>query len=83
MTFYEYMMKKHKGENTPKGDLAFDMKCDSKHFPRNDSKNLWEWQKIINQYFMNHFACEACLKTFDECWKEYVTHEKTISSRRN
>lgn len=81
MTFYTYMMRNHLGEDSPKGDLAMDMKRDKDHFPKNRSCKFNEWYRIIRGYLTNQRACRDCMKVFEECWKEYEQCEKKRLNR--
>ena len=76
MTFYDYMMQNYLNTNSPSGDLANDMQTDFDNFPRNKLNSLKTWHTKIRKYLENHSACDACLRVFEECWKEY---EKSIN----
>lgn len=76
MTFYTFMMRNYKNSNNPAGDLARDMKSDSENFPRNRPCKFKGWHDIIYNHLVRNDACDACLKTFEECWEEYVRCEK-------
>ena len=75
MTFYTYMMRYHRDEDSPEGDLAEDMKSTFADFPRNNSRRFDLWFGIIYDYLVKHGACYDCLRTFSECWGEYMAHE--------
>jgi len=76
MTFYTFMMKTYRSDDSPAGDLARDMKSDAATFPRNGKGKFEGWRTIIRDYLMDRGACDNCLATFDECWKEYMKCEK-------
>ena len=65
MTFYEWMMAKHLGKDTPRGDLAEDMKR-VRDFPDTNTREaiLWhlEWKG----------ACDGCVRAFKRCWRDYA-----------
>ena len=67
MTFYDWMIRNYEGENSPRGDLADDMKRD-KEFT-NSSPNTEDW--IRWHLFLNN-ACRECIDAFKDCWKIYV-----------
>ena len=83
MTFYTYMMRHHKGEDTPAGDLAADMKRTSDSFPRNNPRRFDAWFVIIYDYLADHDACHDCLRTFSECWGEYMAYEESKKRRKS
>lgn len=68
MTFYDFMMSRYFGEDSPAGDLASDMRADEK-FPKEGRH-----QKILT-YLHSRFAIRECLDTFEACWKEYVRND--------
>lgn len=76
MTFYTFMIRNYENDNTPAGDLARDMKRDTESFPRNSSCKYKGWHEQIYNYLFVNKACRECLKTFNECWEEYVKCEK-------
>lgn len=80
MTFYTYMTRKHKNDDTPAGDLARDMIRDREKFPRNSSHKLEGWRKLIRSYLYDN---NGCIKTFDECWEEYAKCEKKRLNRNS
>ena len=75
MTFYNFMMKNHLGEDTPCGDLAGDMRKDKERFPRNGKSKYAGWHRLIREYLMDKNAYDGCLETFEKCWKEYLIYE--------
>lgn len=75
MTFYTWMMKKYKGQDSPEGDLASDMELLSKEFPRNRGTDYKSARVEIVSHMRNHLACREALQTFAKCWTRYVLHE--------
>lgn len=78
MTFYNFMIRNYLTDDSPKGDLARDMKRDKVAFPKNDSKKYRVWHDLIYIYLMRCEACDDALAIFEICWKEYVLCEKNI-----
>ena len=76
MTFYTYMMKKYKGTEGPKSDLAWDMYDDREKFPRNGVGKYDGWYSIIHDYLSRQGACDDCMRTFHEAWAEYVDNDR-------
>lgn len=70
MSFYRYTIKKYLNENSPKGDLARDMKED-KNFPINSPQKFQGWKKVIKKYLENQGACYEFMVVFEEVWEEY------------
>ena len=83
MNFYNWMMRNHRDENTPAGDLAADMKRVRDTFPRNGVGKFDGWHSLIRSYLVRHHACSECLEVFEECWKEYVECEKSRLNRNS
>ena len=77
MNFYNWMMRNHRDEDTPAGDLASDMKRVKDTFPRNGVGKFDGWHRLIRSYLVHHHACSECLEVFEECWEEYVECEKS------
>ena len=77
MTFFTLMMRNHKGDDTPAGDLAIDMHRDKKDFPRNGQGKFQGWHDLILSYLHRQHACREYIDVFEECWKEYEQCEKT------
>ncbi len=50
MTFFTWMMRNHKGDESPAGDLATDMHRDKERFPRNGPGKFEGWHDLILQY---------------------------------
>lgn len=76
MTFYTFMTKRYIDSETPKDDLARDMRADKERFPRNGHGKFRGWYRLIRDYLENSNACTEALSIFDECWEEYVRCEK-------
>lgn len=76
MQFYDFMMKKHLGQDTPVGDLAYDMQYERERFPRNDESDHRAGRLTIKRYLEAHNACSACLDSFKQAWKSYVRFER-------
>lgn len=64
MNFYDWMMMRYAGKDTPCGDLARDMKQD-KGFPRDGSRSE------ILVYLKDKGAIDECLACFKRCWQDY------------
>ncbi len=76
MQFYTWIIRNFRNENSPRGDLAKDMERDKTHFPRNTRPGKYSsWHKLIRGYLERNHACDSCLETFEDCWKEYLVHE--------
>lgn len=68
MTFYTYMMK-FKNEDSPRGDLARDIRGDSKNkFFKN--KNF-KAKGLMLTHLTESGACKECLDIFEECFEEF------------
>jgi uncharacterized protein YozE (UPF0346 family) len=76
MTFYTFMMRNCKNDDSPAGDLARDMKSDSEKFPRDRPCKFKGWHEQLYKYLVENDACLDCLRTFEERWEEYVRCEK-------
>ncbi len=64
MSFYEWMITKYDGQDSPRGDLAQDMKYDET-FPTSSDK------EVLLNYLYNQHACTACLDVFKRCYRDY------------
>ena len=64
MTFYEWMMERYLHRDTPRGDLAEDMKHDV-DFPTES-----DYELLLN-YLIRRHACSECLALFKRCWRDY------------
>ena len=49
MNFYNYMMKNHLNEKSPRGDLARDMMEDI-DFPKNKMRKFKGWKRLIKNF---------------------------------
>ncbi len=83
MTFYSFMMKHHRGQQSPAGDLAGDMYDDKDRFPRNRSCKFTGWHDLILRYLRSNDACADCISVFEECWEDYVACEKRRLKRNS
>ena len=83
MTFYSFMMKYHRGQHTPAGDLAEDMYDDKELFPRNRSCKFAGWHNLILGHLKSNDACNECIAVFEECWKDYVACERKRLKRNS
>ena len=75
MNFYNYMMKNHLNEMSPRGDLARDMKED-RDFPKNKTGKFKGWKRLIKNYLKSQGACYDCMMAFEKAWKEYENCER-------
>ena len=75
MTFYTYMLREHRGQGGPLGDLADDMYRDKERFPRNKGRNYAADRVIIRRYLEMNGACPECKNVFEDAWQEYVARE--------
>lgn len=64
MTFYDWMLNKYLQKDTPRGDLANDMKRES------DFPGYGDYE-IILAYLKYKNACEECIAVFKRCWRDY------------
>ena len=64
MKFYQWMLEMYLGKDTPRGDLAHDMKRD-RSFP---VTNDW---KAIYRHLELRSACPQCKALFKRCWRDY------------
>lgn len=68
--FNDYM-KQFEREDTPRGDLALDMR--DKPMPA-----LYKYRERL-RFLIDHCACRECVETYKECWEEYKqTHQSDI-----
>ena len=82
MTFFTYMMRNHKGQDTCYGDLADDMYEDRDSFPRPTRGEIEDWHDEIRGYLEDSGACWSCLDVFEECWEAYAKAEETRLKNR-
>lgn len=71
MTFRAYMLAVHEGEYTPIGDLADDIKRDSR-FPNVRGDSYQAYNKIRFHIECLAGCCEA-IEAFEEAWAEWRT----------
>ena len=83
MTFYRYMMRNHRGTDTPEGDLANDMERDRERFPKNGKGKFDGWHRLIREHLVKSGACAECLSVFENCWEDYVRCEKNKLSKNS
>lgn len=69
------MIKNYLQENSPKGDLARDMK-DDQSFPKNGSGKFKGWKKLIKCHLKSLDVYQNNLKTFETAWEEYEDCER-------
>ena len=80
MTYINWMKKTYGEENSPKGNLARDIRADEK-FPKNGVGKFDGWRRLLRSYLESHSACNGCLASFDESWKEYEACERRRLNR--
>lgn len=73
--YYDWMLKRYLGKDTPRGDLAGDMKR-SGDFPRCDDK------RRILRYLQSKNACDEAIGVFKRSFRDYEksVHEKEMHS---
>lgn len=82
MTFYSYMTRGHKGFTTEADWLANEMRMDKERFPKNGSRKLKAWKKLILSYLNEHPELYVgCKDAFEDCWEEYAKCEKSRLSK--
>lgn len=82
MSFYEYMISRHRYKKSRAGDLAKDMERDNKldgFFSNLNECSLEHQYKSIEAHLVNRHACPECLAVFKKCWKKY---EQTCKSQK-
>ena len=68
MGFYTWMITKYEKKNSPRGDLARDMRRDE------DIQKLCQEHSdrdTILWYLHLHGACAGCVKVFERCFRDY------------
>lgn len=65
MSFYEWMLSRYEGKDSPRGDLAYDMKR-SGDFP--DTKD----RGVILNYLNAKFACDEAVAVFKRAYRDYL-----------
>lgn len=77
MTFYSYMTRNHKGTSTEADWLANAMRMDKERFPKNSSRKLDAWKKLMHDYIKKHPEIYwGSIDAFEECWEEYAKCER-------
>ncbi|OKL46988.1 hypothetical protein BSR28_06095 [Boudabousia liubingyangii] len=76
MNFYDWMIQTHRDGTGPASHLAADMEADFYAGPYT--------HKAILAHLHACGAIDACIETFEECWREYLTSptRKRRSKRR-
>ena len=64
-TYKEWMVEKYLGKDTPRGDLAYDLKRD-KEFPEGHINR----ERILD-YLSFRGACNSAVKYFKRTWNDY------------
>jgi uncharacterized protein YozE (UPF0346 family) len=64
MTYKAFILDRYKGEDSPRGDLAFDIARDSS-FPVENNK------ETILKHLKSKGACEEAKKVFKSTWNLY------------
>lgn len=64
MSFYQWMITRYLGEDTPCGDLAYDMQRDGQ------MAGLDTLEGIL-QYIHRRNACKECITVLKRCWWDY------------
>lgn len=84
MLFYNYMVRNYKSGGTTAHFLANAMRMDKERFPKNSSRKLEAWRRLILQYIESHPEIYAgCIDAFDNCWEDYVRCEKNRLSKNS
>ena len=68
--YYDWMMERYLGKDTPRGDLAGDM-CRAEDFPRSDDK------ETLLRYLSTKNACTEAIQVFRRSFRDY---EKRVKS---
>jgi len=76
MKSYKMWIKQFRQEETPRGDIAREIK-DDKNFPATTSK-----KKIIN-YLERLTACDGAIRTFHETYLEYKQCLKKTANQKS
>lgn len=64
MNFYEWMLTRYAGKDTPRGDLAADMKH-AGDFPDTCDRT------VILNYLDGKFACDQAIAVFKRAFRDY------------
>ena len=70
MTFYDFVVERYSGKDTPRGDFAYDIEREQKYFPVVYDADDNSRQKI-KDYLIRNNACSGCMKAFRDCWTSY------------
>ncbi len=68
MKFKEWIMR-YKGEDSPRGDLAYDINRDPDFTSKNERES-------IEGYLRSRMACRECLEAFKSAWKSYRQYQR-------
>lgn len=79
MTFMQFMKKQRK-EDTPAGDLARDIIRDNNQLFRASLSDISNLHSLIRNYLERKHACRECIRTFEQCWREYAAQETGVSA---
>ena len=71
MDFYEYVIKKYKGKNNPKGDFAYDLSRDKESNEKSFINNT-EIFKHLDRVLM----CDEAREIYNQLKKEYEKYLK-------
>ena len=64
MSFYQWMITRYLGEDTPCGDLAHDMQRDGQ------MAGLDTLEEILRHLHRRN-ACKECISALKHCWRDY------------
>lgn len=64
-TYKEWIIQRYLGKDSPRGDLAYDIKYD-KTFPRGCAS-----REQILEYLNSRNACDGAIKAFESTWSNY------------
>ena len=79
MTFYDFVIKKYYGKDTPNGDFAYDAEREKNSFPMVQDSGK-ESRQIVKEYLIRRNACSECLKAFSNCWTAYRRYSEKQKS---
>ena len=75
MTFYDFVVNRYSGKDSPRGDFAYDIERDKENFPVVSNADSISRQRI-KDYLIFHNACSGCLEAFHDCWTSYRKYIK-------
>ena len=75
MTFFEWMINKYLGEDTPEGDLAGDMYQDQAYIPKEADAESEDSYMIVMDYLQSRGACPECIDVAKRCWCTFIEQE--------